>query len=57
MKDKRSLFKDFEKFMNIFPNCRCQIITMSEEIYFTYATKYLIDEYLEECNKQDLWIN
>lgn len=39
------------------PMCRCSIITMPEEIYFTYATKYLVNEYLEEYNKQDMWIN
>jgi len=37
-------------------NCRCSIITKPEEIYFTYATKYLVDEYLEEY-KKGLWIN
>jgi len=38
------------------PMCRCSIIKMPEKIYFTYITKYLINEYLEEC-KHNLWIN
>lgn len=57
--DSEKIFEEYinNPLKNPFPNCRCHIITMLEEIYFTYATKYLIDEYLEEYNKQDLWTN
>jgi hypothetical protein len=58
--DKEFDFYERDNDGNIMPfphsNCRCSIITKPEEIYFTYVTKYLINEYLEE-NQKGLWIN
>ena len=53
---KQKLFLNHYNAPAFHPMCRCSIITMPEEIYFTYGTKYLIKEYLEE-NKKGLWTN